>query len=71
MGDISNAKLPESTAKIIGAEKALFRALKTKGTAPKYGLIFSRSLGKTIRFKKIDEIEANFLMGFDQIFIDD
>ena len=25
---------------ILGAEKALFRALKTKGNTPKYGLIF-------------------------------
>merc|ERR1712137_17918 len=29
-----------STVQILGAEKALFRALKTKGNTPKYGLIF-------------------------------
>jgi nucleolar protein 56 len=28
---------------ILGAEKALFRALKTKGNTPKYGLIFHSS----------------------------
>merc|ERR1712039_411255 len=28
------------TVQILGAEKALFRALKTKGNTPKYGLIF-------------------------------
>lgn len=35
------AKLPASTVQILGAEKALFRALKTKGNTPKYGLIFN------------------------------
>jgi RNA processing factor Prp31 len=34
------AKYPASTVQILGAEKALFRALKTKGNTPKYGLIF-------------------------------
>jgi hypothetical protein len=29
-----------STVQILGAEKALFRALKTRGNTPKYGLIF-------------------------------
>merc|ERR1740117_705856 len=37
---ISLAKYPASTVQILGAEKALFRALKTKGNTPKYGLIF-------------------------------
>lgn len=36
----SLAKAPASTVQILGAEKALFRALKTKGNTPKYGLIF-------------------------------
>ena len=36
----SLAKCPASTVQILGAEKALFRALKTKGNTPKYGLIF-------------------------------
>ncbi len=34
------AKAPASTVQILGAEKALFRALKTKGNTPKYGLIY-------------------------------
>lgn len=34
------AKSPASTVQILGAEKALFRALKTKGNTPKYGLIY-------------------------------
>merc|ERR1711959_660403 len=36
----SLAKYPASTVQILGAEKALFRALKTKGNTPKYGLIY-------------------------------
>merc|ERR1719416_354175 len=36
----SHAKAPASTVQILGAEKALFRALKTKGNTPKYGLIY-------------------------------
>merc|ERR1711920_125159 len=40
-GSLTNlAKYPASTVQILGAEKALFRALKTKGSTPKYGLIF-------------------------------
>merc|ERR1712063_35536 len=34
------AKYPASTVQILGAEKALFRALKTRGNTPKYGLLF-------------------------------
>ena len=34
------AKYPASPVQILGAEKALFRALKTRGNTPKYGLIF-------------------------------
>ena len=37
------SKYPASTIQILGAEKALFRALKTKGKTPKYGLIFNSS----------------------------
>merc|ERR1712203_1353576 len=33
-----------STVQILGAEKALFRALKTKSATPKYGLIYHASL---------------------------
>jgi nucleolar protein 56 len=36
----SLAKYPASTVQILGAEKALFRALKTKGKTPKYGLLY-------------------------------
>merc|ERR1719210_477560 len=40
-GSITNlAKYPASTVQILGAEKALFRALKKRGNTPKYGLIF-------------------------------
>jgi len=43
-GSLTNlAKYPASTVQILGAEKALFRALKTKGKTPKYGLIFHSS----------------------------
>ena len=41
---INLAKAPASTIQILGAEKALFRALKTKHATPKYGLIFHASL---------------------------
>jgi nucleolar protein 56 len=40
---INLAKCPASTVQILGAEKALFRALKTRGNTPKYGLIFHSS----------------------------
>ncbi|KAL8420751.1 hypothetical protein RB594_003523 [Gaeumannomyces avenae] len=40
-GSLTNlSKYPASTLQILGAEKALFRALKTKGNTPKYGLIY-------------------------------
>ncbi|TMW45548.1 hypothetical protein DOY81_009374 [Sarcophaga bullata] len=41
---INLAKHPSSTVQILGAEKALFRALKTKKDTPKYGLIFHAPL---------------------------
>ncbi|MCP5810082.1 Nop domain-containing protein, partial [Klebsiella pneumoniae] len=34
------AKYPASTLQILGAEKALFRALKTRSNTPKYGLLY-------------------------------
>merc|ERR1711907_150979 len=44
-GSLMNlAKHPASTVQILGAEKALFRALKTKKDTPKYGLIYHASL---------------------------
>ena len=47
-GSLSNlAKYPASTIQILGAEKALFRALKTRGKTPKYGLLYhSTFIGK-------------------------
>merc|ERR1712079_1001318 len=40
-GSLMNlAKPPASTVQILGAEKALFKALKTKHDTPKYGLIY-------------------------------
>ncbi|KAI9028711.1 hypothetical protein DFJ74DRAFT_659906 [Hyaloraphidium curvatum] len=44
-GSLMNlAKYPASTVQILGAEKALFRALKTKHDTPKYGLLYHASL---------------------------
>jgi nucleolar protein 58 len=44
-GSLMNlAKQPASTVQILGAEKALFRALKAKHDTPKYGLIYHASL---------------------------
>ncbi|KIW02741.1 uncharacterized protein PV09_05813 [Verruconis gallopava] len=43
-GSLTNlSKYAASTVQILGAEKALFRALKTKGNTPKYGLIYHSS----------------------------
>jgi len=40
-GSLANlAKLPASTIQVLGAEKALFRALRTGGRPPKHGIIF-------------------------------
>ena len=48
-GSLTNlSKYPASTVQILGAEKALFRALKTKSATPKYGLIYHSSfIGRT------------------------
>lgn len=47
-GSLTNlSKYPASTLQILGAEKALFRALKSKSNTPKYGLIYHSSfIGK-------------------------
>ncbi|KAI0475675.1 Nop domain-containing protein [Xylariaceae sp. FL0804] len=43
-GSLTNlSKYPASTLQILGAEKALFRALKTKTNTPKFGLIYHSS----------------------------
>lgn len=40
-GSLTNlAKYPSSTVQILGAEKALFRALKSRTNTPKYGLLY-------------------------------
>merc|ERR1712098_187423 len=44
-GSLMNlAKHPASTVQILGAQKALFKALKTKHDTPKYGLIYHAQL---------------------------
>lgn len=44
-GGLTNlAKMPASTIQVLGAEKALFRALKTGARPPKHGLIFQHAL---------------------------
>merc|ERR1712150_334927 len=44
-GSLMNlAKHPASTVQILGAEKALFKALKSKHDTPKYGLIYHAQL---------------------------
>jgi len=49
-GSLMNlAKLPASTIQILGAEKALFRALKAKKNTPKYGLIYNASIVGTAK----------------------
>ncbi|KAL0266167.1 UNVERIFIED_CONTAM: hypothetical protein PYX00_011884 [Menopon gallinae] len=47
-GLLNLAKCPSSTVQVLGAESALFRALKTKSATPKHGILFkSRALLKT------------------------
>ena len=43
-GLINLAKLPASTIQVLGAEKALFRSLKTKSRPPKHGIIFQHPM---------------------------
>jgi len=44
-GGLGNlAKMPASTLQVLGAEKALFRSLKTGARPPKHGLIFQHNL---------------------------
>ena len=54
----SLAKAPASTVQILGAEKALFRALKTKHDTPKYGIIYHASLvGQASGKTKVELLE--------------
>jgi nucleolar protein 58 len=66
---INLAKHPASTVQILGAEKALFRAMKTKHDTPKYGLLYHASLvgqtnpkykGKVLLFWKLFFCEVSF-----------
>jgi len=44
-GGLTNlAKMPASTVQVLGAEKALFRSLKTGARPPKHGMIFQHTL---------------------------
>jgi len=43
-GVLELAKLPSSTIQVLGAEKALFRALKLGVRPPKHGIIFQHPL---------------------------
>ncbi|KAF7768674.1 hypothetical protein Agabi119p4_7917 [Agaricus bisporus var. burnettii] len=62
-GSLSNlSKYPASTVQILGAEKALFRALKTKGNTPKYGLLYHSTFigrAKTQHKGRISRFLAN------------
>jgi nucleolar protein 56 len=62
-GSLANlSKCPASTIQILGAEKALFRALKTRGNTPKYGLLYHSSYigrAKTKDKGKISRYIAN------------
>lgn len=61
---INLAKHPASTVQILGAEKALFRALKTKKDTPKYGLIYHCTLvgqTSTIHKGKVREIHQSLV----------
>jgi len=64
-GSLTNlAKYPASTVQILGAEKALFRALKTKGKTPKYGLLYVRwhVCGVAVRLQTVcDSFGLSFL----------
>lgn len=48
---INLAKQPASTIQIFGAEKALFRALRTKHDTPKYGLLYHASIVGSVASK--------------------
>jgi nucleolar protein 58 len=41
---INLAKYPASTIQILGAEKALFKAIRSKKNTPKYGLIYQTAI---------------------------
>ncbi|XP_023743178.1 nucleolar protein 56 [Lactuca sativa] len=73
-GSLTNlSRCPSSTLQILGAEKALFRALKSKGNTAKYGLIFHSSIirhasAKTQRSNGsfTAQMLLDLVVGFDQ-----
>jgi nucleolar protein 56 len=72
---VNLAKYPASTIQILGAEKALFRSLKSGGNTPKYGIIYNSSFISRAGIKnkgKISRYIANKLAiaaRFDQFAI--
>jgi len=59
---INLAKHPASTIQILGAEKALFRALKTKKDTPKYGLIYHATLVGQASTKMKGKVNVGFIV---------
>lgn len=59
---INLAKHPASTVQILGAEKALFRALKTKKDTPKYGLIYHAQLVSQAQAKLKGKVKNQTIM---------
>lgn len=69
LGSLLNlAKHPASTVQLLGAEKALFRALKTKRDTPKFGLIYHASLVGQSNTKNKGKVSCIVLhwLGFSQ-----
>jgi RNA processing factor Prp31 len=72
---VNLSKFPASTIQILGAEKALFRSLKSGGNTPKYGIIYNSSFISRAGLKnkgKISRYIANKLAiaaRFDQFAI--
>lgn len=56
---VNLAKHPASTVQILGSEKALFRALKTKKDTPKYGLIYHASMVTTASIRNKGRISRS------------
>ncbi len=54
------ARMPGSRIQVLGAEKALFRHIKEKGTPPKHGVIFQHPLVKTSPWWQRGKIARSF-----------
>lgn len=63
------AKHPASTVQILGAEKALFRALKTRKDTPKYGLIYHASLVGQTAAKNKGKVRSGVVLNMVQTMI--